>query len=178
MATGKSAACLLIVLAGAVFSSSSAEAQVAFARVVQPFQNGVNLDVTPVVSHDRRYVRMSLNFQSTALEGFDRYSVPAAVGGTGNGGGFGGGAGGGGANGGGGRGVGALFGEPSGKSPWGNGQAPVAIAKGPGISLDFPGELPPTPPAQAASARKPKEPVIARGSSKRRTRSKSNFRRD
>ena len=172
-------------LVGMFLASSRAEAQVAFAPVVQPFQNGVSLDVTPAVSHDRRYVRMSLNFQSTALEGFDRYSVPAAVGGTGGGGGGGGagglgsgGGGGGAAGGGGGRGVGALFDRPSGKSPWGNARPPIAIAKGPSLSLDLPGDLPPpTPPTVAAAAPRSTEPLLARASTTKRARLKANSRR-
>ncbi len=52
-----------------------------------PFPNGVQLFVTPVVSADRRYVRMTLSPIFTALEGFTTISVPAAVGGSGLGGG-------------------------------------------------------------------------------------------
>ena len=59
---------------------------VAFAPQVQTFPSGVQLFVTPVVSADRRYVRMSLNPVFTTLEGFDNFSVPAAVGGGGLGG--------------------------------------------------------------------------------------------
>ena len=158
----------LASLGSTAFSTSSAEAQIAFFPVVQPFQNGVSLDVAPVVSHDRRYVRMSLNFQSTAIEGFDTVSIPAAVGGTGNGGGFGFGGGG---FGGGGR-VTGLIGQPSGKSPWGNAPAPIAAAKGPSLSLDFPNEIPPTATA-SASAVKPSGPLLARELETRRGRSKS-----
>ena len=52
-----------------------------------PFPNGVTLQVTPVVSADRRYVRMTLSPNFNALEGFDTIQVPAAVGGGGLGGG-------------------------------------------------------------------------------------------
>ena len=52
-----------------------------------PFPNGVTLTVTPVVSADRRYVRMTLSPFFTAIEGFDTIQVPAAVGGSGLGGG-------------------------------------------------------------------------------------------
>jgi type II secretory pathway component GspD/PulD (secretin) len=60
---------------------------VAFFPSVQSFPNGVTLMVTPVVSADRRYVRMTLSPFFTAIEGFDTISVPAAVGGSGLGGG-------------------------------------------------------------------------------------------
>jgi type II secretory pathway component GspD/PulD (secretin) len=60
---------------------------VAFFPSVQSFPNGVTLMVTPVVSADRRYVRMTLSPQFTAIEGFDTIQVPAAVGGSGLGGG-------------------------------------------------------------------------------------------
>ena len=43
--------------------------------------------MTPVVSADRRYVRMTLSPFFTAIEGFDTIQVPAAVGGSGLGGG-------------------------------------------------------------------------------------------
>ncbi len=67
--------------------ATEAPAQVAFQPVVSAFPNGVSLQATPVVSADRRYVRMTLNPQFNALEGFDTVPVPAAVGG-GFGGGF------------------------------------------------------------------------------------------
>jgi type II secretory pathway component GspD/PulD (secretin) len=59
---------------------------VAFQPQIQTFPSGVQLFVTPVVSADRRYVRMSLNPVFTTLEGFDNFTVPAAVGGGGLGG--------------------------------------------------------------------------------------------
>ena len=60
---------------------------VAFLPTVASFPNGVQLLVTPVVSADRRYVRMTLSPVFTAIEGFDTIQVPAAVGGSGLGGG-------------------------------------------------------------------------------------------
>ncbi len=60
---------------------------VAFIPNPTPFPNGVTLTVTPVVSADRRYVRMTLSPFFTAIEGFDTIQVPAAVGGSGLGGG-------------------------------------------------------------------------------------------
>lgn len=80
-----------------------ARAQVAFQPVVASFPSGQILNATPVVSSDRRYVRLTLYPQFTDIQGFDRFTIPAAVGGTGGlgGGGFGGllGGGGGGAGG-------------------------------------------------------------------------------
>ena len=60
---------------------------VAFLPVPASFPNGVTLNVTPVVSADRRYVRMTLSPFFTAIESFNQISVPAAVGGSGLGGG-------------------------------------------------------------------------------------------
>jgi hypothetical protein len=52
---------------------------VAFQPVVNSFPNGVMMSATPVVSADRRYVRLTMNPQFTALNGFDTYVVPGAV---------------------------------------------------------------------------------------------------
>jgi type II secretory pathway component GspD/PulD (secretin) len=61
---------------------------VAYFPQVQSFPNGVTLNVTPVVSADRRYVRMTLSPLFTAIESFDTFSGGgAAVGGSGLGGG-------------------------------------------------------------------------------------------
>jgi type II secretory pathway component GspD/PulD (secretin) len=60
---------------------------VAFFPQVAPFPNGITLNVTPVVSADRRYVRMTLSPFFTALQSFTQIQVPAAVGGSGLGGG-------------------------------------------------------------------------------------------
>src|SRR3954465_2133017 len=66
------------------WSGASARAQaVAFQPVVTPFPSGVTLNVTPTVSADRRYVRMGIGVSFTSLLGFDTYSVPAAVSGSG-----------------------------------------------------------------------------------------------
>ncbi len=59
---------------------------VAFQPQVTPLNNGVFLTVTPVVTADRRYVRLSLSPQFTIVNGFTTISVPAAVGGAGLGG--------------------------------------------------------------------------------------------
>jgi type II secretory pathway component GspD/PulD (secretin) len=60
---------------------------VAFIPQVVPFPNGVQLFVTPVISADRRYVRMTLSPIFTVIESFTTIQVPAAVGGSGLGGG-------------------------------------------------------------------------------------------
>ena len=74
-----------------LLSASSARSQtVAFAAIPGQFNDGVSLNVLPVVSADRRYVRMTLNPQFNALTGFDTISVPGAVGGGGINGGIGG----------------------------------------------------------------------------------------
>ena len=60
---------------------------VAFMPTPAPLPNGVTLTVTPVVSADRRYVRMTLAPVFNAIDGFTTIQVPAAVGGSGLGGG-------------------------------------------------------------------------------------------
>jgi type II secretory pathway component GspD/PulD (secretin) len=59
---------------------------VAFQPQIGTFPDGVQLFVTPVVSADRRYVRMSLSPIFTTFLQFDNFIVPAAVGGGGIGG--------------------------------------------------------------------------------------------
>lgn len=62
--------------------------------VVTPFPNGVSLNATPVVTADRRYVRLGLQPQFTAIRGVNSFSFGAGAvsgGGFGGFGGFGGG---------------------------------------------------------------------------------------
>ncbi|MGC8641376.1 MAG: type II secretory pathway, component PulD, partial [Isosphaeraceae bacterium] len=59
---------------------------VAFMPMPMPLMNGVYLMVTPVVSADRRYIRMTLSPTFNTIQGFTTISVPAAVGGSGLGG--------------------------------------------------------------------------------------------
>nr|WP_303652723.1 hypothetical protein [Paludisphaera mucosa] len=59
---------------------------VAFQPNVQQLNNGVILQVTPVVTADRRYVRLSLSPFFQVVNGFTTITVPAAVGGAGLGG--------------------------------------------------------------------------------------------
>ncbi len=81
--------CLHILLAGfltmvvAHFEVSARGQAIGFQPTVAPFPSGSILDVTPAVSADRRYVRMSLNASFSELNGFTNYSAPAAVSGGG-----------------------------------------------------------------------------------------------
>lgn len=87
----------LMIATGASLISES-RGQVAYTPQVGTILNGAALQATPVVSADRRYVRMTLNPYFNTVNGFTTYSAPlGAVGGGGfGGGGFGGGAAGGG----------------------------------------------------------------------------------
>lgn len=60
---------------------------VAFQPQIASLNDGVFLQVTPVVSADRRYVRMTLSPTFNVVTGLTTLSVPAAVGGGGLGGG-------------------------------------------------------------------------------------------
>lgn len=59
---------------------------VAFQPQISPLPDGVILNVTPVVSADRRYVRMTLSPFFQTFIAFDTFTIPAAVGGGGLGG--------------------------------------------------------------------------------------------
>jgi hypothetical protein len=64
-----------------------AEAQaVAFYPNVGSVPDGVNLSVVPVVTADRRYVRLALNANFSTINGFNSFPVPGAVSGGGSGG--------------------------------------------------------------------------------------------
>jgi hypothetical protein len=67
------------------FEVSARGQAVGFEPIPAPFPSGAILDVTPAVSADRRYVRMSLGVSFSVLNGFTNYSVPAAVSGGGAG---------------------------------------------------------------------------------------------
>ena len=90
----------LAVVIGSLWISQPAQAQfgppgaVAFQPTIGSVLDGAALNVTPVVSADRRYVRLGVNPYFNAVEGFNTVVVPAAVGGGGGFGGFGGGFGG------------------------------------------------------------------------------------
>jgi hypothetical protein len=116
----------LLALANQGFEKPARGQAVGFQPVVGSFPSGTTLTVTPAVTADRRYVRMSVNPLFTNLLGFDTYSVPAAVtggagmngaiGGLGGGGGIGGG-GAGGAGGGGFRATGLGMPRVAGSGP-------------------------------------------------------------
>ncbi len=84
-----SAAFALLTILGTT-EETKAQA-VAYFPQVGTLPDGVALDVVPVVSADRRYVRLSLNPQFQTVNGFQNLPVPAAVSGGGGGGGPGGG---------------------------------------------------------------------------------------
>ena len=89
----RSAACGILLGLG-MFATTTAHAQFGYAGGVafQPglgsVLDGAALNVTPVVSADRRYVRMSLTPYFNGVQGFQTVVVPGAVS---SGGGFGGG---------------------------------------------------------------------------------------
>jgi hypothetical protein len=68
---------------------SSAKAQIAYIPEVGQIPTGATMTVTPVVSADRRYVRLSVNAFFNDLNGFSTFSFPGGAVGGGN---FGGGA--------------------------------------------------------------------------------------
>jgi hypothetical protein len=101
-------AALLLVLA---LAPGRAKGQaVAFDPTIGSIPDGVSLNVTPVVTADRRYVRLSLGVQFQTIDGFSNFPIPGAVGGGGGGRGGLGGAGGGGLGGLGGGGLGGAAG--------------------------------------------------------------------
>ncbi len=83
--------CLRALLVGLLtmvvshFEVSARGQAIGFQPIPAPFPSGAILDVTPAVSADRRYVRMSLGVSFSVLNGFTTYSVPAAVSGGGPG---------------------------------------------------------------------------------------------
>jgi|SRR5579864_190540 len=56
-----------------------ARAQVAFMPSIGSIPDGVSMAVTPVVTADRRYVRLSLDVQFTGVIDFTTFPVPGAV---------------------------------------------------------------------------------------------------
>lgn len=59
---------------------------VAFLPGISSIPDGVSLNATPVVSADRRYVRLSLDPQFQTVNGFSNFPIPGAIAGGGNGG--------------------------------------------------------------------------------------------
>jgi len=73
-----------ITLLGLMLVPDRAEAQaVGFFPNVGSANDGVGLDVVPVVSRDRRYVRLSLNANFSTINGFNNFPVAGGVGGGG-----------------------------------------------------------------------------------------------
>lgn len=83
-------ACGWLTLALGLGANAAWGQGVGFAPQIGYAPDGAFLNVTPVVSADRRYVRMTLNPQFYGFPGFENAVVPAAVGGGGFNGGFGG----------------------------------------------------------------------------------------
>ncbi len=95
MRAARSIVAAFAVLAALLMAPGRAKAQaVAFFPTVGQIPDGVSLNVTPVVSADRRYVRLSLDVNFSTINGFSNFPVPAAVGGGNGTGGLGGGLGG------------------------------------------------------------------------------------
>ncbi len=68
-------------------NAARGQGAVAFAPSIGTIPDGVTMSVRPVVSADRRYVRlMDLNPTFIDFDRFDTFTIPAAVGGGGNGG--------------------------------------------------------------------------------------------
>lgn len=77
-----------VAMLGALIAPGRAAGQGAVAIVPQVgmIPDGVGLGVTPAVSADRRYVRLSVGFGSSTVQGFQDITFPAgAVGGSGGG---------------------------------------------------------------------------------------------
>ncbi len=144
-------AALLLIL-GLAPRQSHGQA-VGFAPGVGVANDGVSLNVTPVVSADRRYVRLSLGFESQTIDGFSTFPVPAAVGGGGNGGA--GGLGGGGGAGGLGGGLAGLGGAGAGFRSVGVGPADFARWY-PDLGVPLAGSNLPPKPLHASTARSKK----------------------
>jgi hypothetical protein len=115
--------CGVVALIAVCFSGLSSFARgqggIAFIPIPAPALSGETMTVTPAVTPDRRYVRLSVNGYFNAINGFTNYTAPLGAvsgggGGGGGGGGLGGGLGGGGLGGGGFGGAGGADGGPLG----------------------------------------------------------------
>ena len=107
-----------------------AEAQVAYAPGVGTIPDGVSLSATPVVSADRRYVRLSVNASFTTVDGFQTVGIPFAVSGMGSGSGPG--------AGGGAGGLGEVLGAPMGMNGPATGAGPAAAGGPVDLAAGFP----------------------------------------
>jgi hypothetical protein len=84
----------LFMLLGGIPSSAKAQTGIAYIPDIGAIPTGATLTVTPAVSADRRYVRLSVNAYFNALDRFSTFSFPGGAVGGGGGGNFGGGGGG------------------------------------------------------------------------------------
>jgi len=80
----------LITLAGSGFCSPARGQAIAFVPIVAPAFTGSTMTVTPVVSPDRRYVRLSVNPSFNVVNGFQSFTSQLGAVGGGNTGGLGG----------------------------------------------------------------------------------------
>jgi hypothetical protein len=166
MRDARSIVAVLALLAGLSMAPGQAKGQaVAFQPNPAAILDGVSLSATPVVSADRRYVRLSLSPLFQSVQGFQTFPVPGAIAGGGNGGGLGGGGLGG--LGGGGLGAGGLGGAGGGFRSVMSGPADFAAwYPGLGVPQNFVARAPeplPAKPLQAKTSRSKKplpDPVI------------------
>jgi hypothetical protein len=80
----------LVMLVGGISSSAKAQTGIAYVPEVGYIPTGATMSVTPVVSADRRYVRVSVNAFFNDLNGFSTFSFPGGAVSGGGGGNFGG----------------------------------------------------------------------------------------
>ncbi len=158
----KAVAMGLVAAAGA-WPGGDACGQVAFVPQVSSILDGAAMQVTPVVSADRRYVRVSVNAYFNTVNGFTTYTAPLGAVSGGGSGGFGGGGGLGGIGGGGGGvGVGGLGGVGGGGGFAGM-NGPIAGPMGPmtgymSTGTYLAGDFPPTAPGMAMGSDGPVDP--------------------
>ena len=75
----RAAALGLVVASGAWFDTKASAQAVAYTPQVSSILNGAALQATPVVSADRRYVRMTLTPYFNTVNGFTTYTAPLAA---------------------------------------------------------------------------------------------------
>jgi len=81
---------LIMVLGWGFNSGARGQTGIAFVPGIGAIPSGATLTVTPAVSADRRYVRLSVDAFFNSLNGFTTFNVPGAVSGGGGAGAFGG----------------------------------------------------------------------------------------
>lgn len=166
-----------LLLHGLAATRAHAQGAFAYQPVIGTFPSGVMLNVTPVVTADRRYVRfVNLNPQFTTLTEFNNFVIPGAV--RGGFGGFGGGGGGGfggfgfgGGGGGGGIGFNSVPTGALGPGMTPNGYAPGMMQDGFASAYSHAVESQmPSFDAPPARTTRPRAANTSRGRAKRRTR--------